>query len=198
MSLCAAMPSHLTGSLNGQTDGARGAAEAAKQAAESSGAGFEDRGRILGGRAKGYDDVSVGLDSSASNGQSTAVGHSAHADSMCSTAIGEESLAEGILTTALGSCAVADGVGSFAVGAYAKARKGEGVLAVTQETNYGYETSAVSLKLVGIGSDVSAQQLDGEVGLGYKYGENDYRYLKLCKLFDLVDKADELLALLNR
>lgn len=137
----------------------------------------------VGARANGYYAIATGSSAQAKEDYAIATGESAEAASDA---------------TATGRRAQATCYGSFAYGAYAQTDKaGEGVLRVCTE-NAVANTYATSLKLVGAGSEVSNGQLGGACGLGYKEKTADYRYARLKDIFDLAEKASELLALLSK
>lgn len=178
------------------------------QITESGGSGsLNDTGRITGGTAHNGNDTATGQ-ARATGGNSVATGYNANAKGFNSTATGVNSLTSDTYATATGYAAIASGnsstatgyntkasgVGSFAYGTSAKADKaGEGVLRVA---TYSVEQDdyATSLKLVGAGSCTSNTTLSGMCGLGYKEKTADWRYVKLKDIFDLADKASELLA----
>lgn len=167
-----------------------------------------------GAEAKDLSATATGATARATNSFATATGQGAKATGISSTATGNEASATGVCATATGAAAQAGGSnstatgykanssgrGSFAYGAFAKADKdGEGVLRVSADLQpSGSDENATALKLVGANSPVSTEQLDGACGLGYKETTADYRYAKLKDIFDLADRAADLLALLER
>lgn len=145
----------------------------------------------------GYHATATGYNAQATYSNATAIGCKAAAAASNATAVGYNAQAQ-LSSTATGYGAQAAAMGSFAYGVYARTtRDGEGVWRVATKT-FEYETDATSLKLVGAGSWMSTMSLGGACGLGYKEKEADWRYVKLKDIFDLAEKASELLALLNK
>lgn len=138
----------------------------------------------------------IGSSARAAN-KSIAIGYGAAAADQKSIALGNDATA-GDRSTVIGYGASASESGSFAVGYLAKAdNSGEGVWRVA--VAYMNETdTATELKLIARTSPISTAQLDSEAGLGYKVGTSDYRYVKLKALFDLAERAEEILSLLDQ
>lgn len=148
--------------------------------AAESGGGFEDTGYVTGGTATDTFSVAVG---GRSNSQSYSV------------VVGAGASAMGAFSTAIGTGAHADYKGSFALGFNAEVDNvGEGVMRVATDDSRSSDATVTKLKLVGAGSEVSNEQLDGACGLGYKEKTADWRYAKLKDIFDLADKAEDILS----
>lgn len=153
--------------------------------------------------------VAVGYNSSSTLGESVAIGNNAQARgdaiavggwayaSVDGVAIGGHAEDYG---TAVGSGTWAE-KGAFALGGGGFAKKGTGILSVyykpdnPQGSNSDYFTF---ICLVGKDSPTAAEHTDGEAGLLYRARGEAERYIKLRKLFDIVESADEILALINK